>query len=72
MAFLREDIENRFAYHPPRDDETKIKHERVRELCMKLAFDLEDLFDHGSREASLAMTHLEEVMFWTNAHIARG
>ena len=69
--FMVEDIENRFAYHPPKDDYTKSQHERVRALCKDLANELNELFDYGSREASLAITHLEEVMFWANAHIAR-
>lgn len=70
--FMNEDIENRFAYHPPKNDTIKRQHEQIRVLCKDLAHELNNLFDHGSREASLALTHLEEVMFWANAHIARG
>lgn len=64
------DLDNRFAYHAPRDEETKDAHARVRGMCGNLAFELNKLVPEG-REKALAVTHLEEVMMWSNAGIAR-
>jgi hypothetical protein len=64
------DIENRFNYHPPQSDEVAQRHEGARDLHRDLADWInENLPD--SREKSLAITKLEESMFWTNAGIAR-
>lgn len=60
----------RFAFHPADTDEKRIGHEAVRRNCMNLAQWL-DANVPDSREKSLAITHLEEVMFWSNAAIAR-
>lgn len=64
------DIENRFAYHKPKDEETTKKHELIRAHCLTLAEDINKLVPEG-REKSLAITKLEEVMMWANAGIAR-
>lgn len=63
-------IENNFKYHPPKGQETVSKHEAVRNECRHLANTLDTLL-RDSREKSLAMTKLEEVMMWANASIAR-
>lgn len=64
-----DDLTNRFRYHRP--DEAKAgKHTLIREKCFELACELNSLIPDG-REKSLAMTHLEDVMFWSNAGIAR-
>lgn len=65
------DIENRFDFHPATTAEKRGDHTSVREACKALAIFL----NHGcpdGREKSLAITHLEESMFWANAAIARG
>jgi hypothetical protein len=64
-----EDIDNRFRFHPASPEKAK-KHEFVRDLCKMTAHDLNDRLPEG-REKSLAITHLEEVMYWANAAIAR-
>lgn len=63
------DLVNRFTYHPPIGDQAA-KYERIRAKALILA----DSLNHecpDSRELSLAITHLEEVVFWANASIAR-
>ena len=63
------DIEKRFTYHAP--DEKKITvHQEVRNEARLLAHKL-NLWIADSREKSLALTHLEEMVFWANAAIAR-
>lgn len=60
---------NRFEYHRPTDEKV-ILHEAVRASICGLALE----FDHSlpvGREQSLAITKLEEAMFWANAAIAR-
>jgi hypothetical protein len=64
------DLENRFGYHPPENDDRKVAHELVRERCLDLATAVLSLAP-SSRERSLAVTSLEEAMFWANAAIAR-
>jgi hypothetical protein len=66
----RADIENRFEYHPPKDEETKNSHARVREVLVEVALELDGLVPEG-RELSLAITKLEEAMMLANAGIAR-
>jgi hypothetical protein len=64
------DLRRRFKHHPPRDEKTIEHHQHVRSGCTELALCLNDLLPEG-REKSLAITHLEEVMMWSNAAIAR-
>jgi len=64
------DIDNRFKFHPPTDAARKSAHETVREMCGTLAHALNEILPEG-REKAVAYTKLEEVMFWSNAAIAR-
>jgi hypothetical protein len=63
------DIRHRFAYHAP--DAAKVqRHQTIRQAIETSALDVVE-FTRPSREQSLALTHLEEAMFWANAAIAR-
>ena len=64
------DLENRFKFHPANTEEKRNEHTSVREHCLELALFINEKMPEG-REKSLAITHLEEVMFWANAGIAR-
>lgn len=69
MATL-EDIENRFSFHPANTVDRQQFHGWVRTRCESLATYLNDAIPPG-REQALALTKLEEVMFWANAAVAR-
>lgn len=62
-------IENNFSYHAPKEGQPA-KYEYLREAAKLLAYDIEKLCPN-SREKSLAMTNLEQAVFWANAAIAR-
>jgi len=64
------DLDNRFRYHAPKDETTRDAHDRVRGMCGNLAYELDKMMPDG-REAALALTKIEEAMFWANAAIAR-
>jgi hypothetical protein len=62
-------LENRFTYHPPKEGQAQ-KYELIRGTALNLAHLIDDLAPE-SREKSLAITKLEEVVMWANAAIAR-
>lgn len=63
------DIENRFSYHKPTEKKAS-KHEAIRGDMLRTAHYWNGELPDG-REKSLAITKLEEAMFWANAAIAR-
>jgi hypothetical protein len=65
-----EDIDNRFAFHAATTAEKRDEHTSIRQECRRLADRLNEQLPEG-REKALAVTKLEEVMFWGNAAIAR-
>lgn len=67
---MNTELAHRFAYHAPKDEETVRRHEGVRALTGDLATYFESRLPAG-REKALAITKLEEAMFWANAAIAR-
>jgi hypothetical protein len=71
MHITDDDLERRFNYHPPNTEEKVDRHQRVRAACLKAAGEVVDATGPQSREQSLAITKLEEAMYWANAAIAR-
>lgn len=65
-----EDIAHRFAFHAATTDEKRDAHTSIRQQCRQLADALNAQLPEG-REKALAVTKLEEVMFWGNAALAR-
>ena len=63
------DLENRFTYHAPKDDQPE-RYVAIRNMASDLAAHILAMTPE-SREQSLAITKLEEVVFWANASIAR-
>lgn len=64
------DLVNRFIYHPPIEGQTE-KYEMMRSIALSFSAVINEMVPDG-REKALAITHLEEVVFWSNAGIARG
>lgn len=65
------DLKHRFMYHPPKDESVADLHAATRQNCLELAIFINERAPEG-REKAVAMTKLEECMFWVNAAIARG
>ena len=63
------DIDNRYTYHAPKDDQIS-RYKEIR-ASMKQIAKLIDKLCPPSRERSLAHTKLEEAVMWANASIAR-
>lgn len=63
------ELEKRFTYHPPKDGQPA-KYEAIRDAALQYA-KLIDALAPDSLEKSTAFTKLDEVVFFTNAAIAR-
>ena len=64
-----QELEKRFTYHQPKGNQPE-KYEVIRGRAKQLAELINDITP-DSREKSVAITKLEEVVFWANASIAR-
>ena len=63
-------MDDRFKHHPPKSEETISKHQAARSGADDLFNLIQQLAPDG-REKSLAITKVEEALFWLNAAIAR-
>jgi len=63
------DLENRFTYHAPKEGQPEV-YSALRDLA-KIYAKAICSYTPKSREQSLALTKLEEAVFWANASIAR-
>lgn len=63
------DIVNRFTYHSPKEGQPEI-YTGIRKKAGDLAIHINDNTPE-CREQSLALTALEEAVFWANAAVAR-
>lgn len=71
MEITFDQLSNRFNYHQPNTQDKIDRHQAVREACLDTAVAVVEATGEPSREQSLAITKLEEAMFWANAAIAR-
>ena len=67
---MNDEFRNRFAYHKPKDQDTVDLHQSIREDAYRLASIIENDVPDG-RAKHLAITQIEEAMYWANAAIAR-
>ena len=72
MHLTSDQLKHRFQFHPADDENTQEQHQWVRDACLIAAEEVVKATGPMSREQSLAITKLEEAMFWANAAIARG
>lgn len=63
------ELQNRFKYHEPVGDQLQ-RYDVIRATCLNLATLICELCP-DSRERSVSLTKLDEVMYWANASIAR-
>jgi hypothetical protein len=66
---MAHDLNNRFTYHSPKGTQAD-RYGKLREAAKSLAWDICENCPE-SRERSLALTNLEQSIFWANASIAR-
>jgi hypothetical protein len=66
-----DELAHRFQFHPADSDNRREAHETVRQTLREAASAIVQVTGPATREQSLAVTHLEEAMFWANAAIAR-
>lgn len=72
MPLSENQLTHRFQFHPADDQNTREQHETVRQACLIAAAKIVEVTGDESREQSIAVTKLEEAMFWANAALARG
>lgn len=70
MSRATDDLPIRFGYHPANSQWKAEGHQALREACLQLAEELNARLTEG-REKALALTKIEEAMFWANAALAR-
>lgn len=63
------DLDNRFTYHAPKPGQPE-QYQRIRDKAKELAEMMTEECP-PSREASLAITNLEQSVMWANSAIAR-
>lgn len=66
---LRQRFETDFNHHAPKGDQQR-RYEALRAAGKELAYQIA-AYVPQSREQSVALTKLDEVLFWANAGIAR-
>jgi len=64
-----QDIESRFTYHAPKGNQPE-RYGLIRDFGKQFARDINVLCP-DSREKTIALTKLDEVIMWANASIAR-
>ena len=65
----KDQIENAFTYQPPKGDQPE-RYIKIRDAAKNFAFLIDECVP-DSREKSVAMTNLEQVVMWANAGISR-
>jgi len=66
---MKRDLDNIYTYHAPKNEQI-VCYQAIRDKAREFAELLQEACPE-SREQSLALTKLEEVVMWANASIAR-
>ena len=66
---LSDRLDNDFMHHVPKGDQGE-RYSKIRAAGKTMALLIKDLAPEG-REFSLALTKIDEAVFWANAAIAR-
>lgn len=66
---MTDQLENNFTYHAPQGDQQE-RYVAIRDEAKALAYTI-CKNSPPSREQSIALTNLEQAIFWANAAIAR-
>ena len=69
MKISAKELEVRFTYHEPKEGQPA-KYQDIRNAVWEAAFIITNICPE-SREKSLAITKLEEAVFWANSAVAR-
>ena len=69
MEITKEELENRFTYHAPKEGQPAL-YEAIRDHGRIMAIHIVNNCP-DSRETSLALTKIDEAVMWANAAIAR-
>lgn len=70
MKKALDELAHAFAHHPPKNNQTEEMHAHIRDVLYGSARAVR-IYCPPGRETALALTKLEEAMFWANAAIAR-
>ena len=70
MGDALQDFNRRCTYYKPPNPETVAAHQAIRQAAVEMGSEIIGRCPPG-REVSLALTKIEEAMFWGNAAIAR-
>jgi hypothetical protein len=71
MHLTYDQLAHRFQFHPADAMNTQEAHQAIRDTCLAAADKIVEVTGAMSREQSIAITKVEEAMFWANAAIAR-
>lgn len=67
-----DDLDRRFNYHPPSGPDVAQAHQSMRYAAKIMAQTVQKhLPPSAAREQAIALTKIEEALFWANAGIAR-
>jgi hypothetical protein len=68
-GLVMDDLKKNYSFHSPKKEDV-LKYKDLRDKTLYLASVIMDIVPE-SRERSLALTKLEECLFWSNAGLAR-
>jgi DNA-directed RNA polymerase subunit F len=71
MHLTYDQLAHRFQFHSADAENTQEAHQELRDVLLDAADKIVELTGASSREQSLAITKLEEAMFWATSALDR-